>query len=220
MTTYILLKLAHIVAFVYWLGGDLGTYLSSRHVVDPKLTPAQRATALKIMLACDQGPKLCMPLIFAIGYSMSTHMQFIVLPVFVEVLVWIVCLAWFANVNYLYFTQNAQSKQRLSVIDFWFRIGVVTALVAWGASGLLSDATIRGDWLAVKILVFAALVSCGIYIRLQLKPFGGAFGELMTKGSNAKVESTLSDSLARCRPAVYLIWAGLIFNAALGLHLF
>ena len=219
MTTYLTLKLLHLLAFVYWLGGDLGTFFASRFVVDPKLSPAQRHTALKIMLGCDQGPKLCMPLIFAIGYSMSTQLSFIVAPAMLEVAVWLVCLAWFANVNWLYFTQNVAAKAKVSQFDLWFRVAVVTGLVILGLLSLTGENLIKAPWLAVKVLIFAALVACGIYIRIQLKPFVAAFGQLMTKGSSPEVETGLSGSLKRVRPAVYLIWIGLILNAALGLHL-
>lgn len=219
MSYYLTLKLLHILAFVYWLGGDLGTFFSSRYVVDPRLTPAQRHTALKIMLGCDQGPKLCMPLIFAIGFSMSTHMNFIAASALAEVAVWMVCLAWFANVNYLYFTQNAAAKARISQLDLYFRVAVVMGLAALALTSIVGNGPINAGWLAAKILIFAGLVACGIYIRLQLKPFVAAFGQLMTQGSSADVEQTLDRSLGRCRPAVYLIWAGLIANAALGLHL-
>lgn len=219
MTTYLSLKLLHLVAMIYWLGGDLGTFYSSRYVVDPQLSPAQRHTALKIMLGCDQGPKLCMPLIFALGFSMSTQLSYIVVPALVTIVVWIVALLWFANVNYLYFTQNLAAKARLTKIDLWFRVIVVLGLLVAGISALVSESFIRADWLALKILIFAVLVACGIYIRLQLKPFVSAFGQLMTQGSSPEIEQVLSRSLARCRPAVYLIWTGLLVNAALGIHL-
>ncbi len=219
MSAFLTLKLLHIVAMVYWLGGDLGTYFSSRFVVDPRLSPAQRHTALKIMLGCDQGPKLCMPLIFALGFSMSTMLGYITVPGAVTAAVWLVALLWFANVNYLYFTQNMAAKTRMSQIDLWFRVCVVLGLSIAGIAALAGNSLIGPDWLALKILIFAALVACGIYIRIQLKPFVAAFGQLMAAGSSPQVEQTLSRALGRCRPAVYLIWVGLLVNAALGLHL-
>ncbi len=219
MSFYLSLKLLHILAFVYWLGGDLGTFFSSRFVVDDRLSPAQRGTALKIMLGCDQGPKLAMPLIFALGYSMSMQLDYIVAPGWSEVLVWLIALLWFANVNYLYFTQNMAAKARLSRIDLSFRVAMVAGLVCAAVLALLGDSAIGPDWLALKILIFAALVACGIYIRIQLKPFVAAFTQLMTQGSSPEVEGTLNQALGRCRPAVYLIWIGLILNAALGIHL-
>lgn len=219
MSTYLALKLLHLLAFVYWLGGDLGTYLSSRHVVDARLTPAQRQIALKIMLACDQGPKLAMPLIFALGFHMAAQMGFLSAPATAIAAVWLVALAWFANVNYLYFTDNAAVKARMTSLDLGFRVLVVLLLLGLGLHALFAPSFIRADWLAAKILIFAGLVACGIYIRIQLEPFGAAFGRLMAQGSSDEVEQILSRALARCRPAVYLIWAGLVAAAVLGLHL-
>lgn len=219
MSTILALKLAHLLAFVYWLGGDLGTFYSSRFVVDDKLSPAQRATALKIMLGCDQGPKLAMPLIFALGFSLATQMGYFSAPAAVSAAVWLLALAWFANVNYLFFTANEAAKARLSQIDLWFRVLVVLLLAGLALATLAGTGPFGPGWLALKILIFAALVACGIWIRIQLRPFGAAFGRLLAEGSSPEVESTLNRSIARCRPAVYLIWLGLIANAALGLHL-
>ena len=220
MTFYLVLKLLHVIGFVYWLGGDLGTFFSSRFVVDPKLTPAQRATALKIMLGCDQGPKLAMPLMFALGYTLAHHGGFLAAPMWTELAVWIVALGWFCNVNWLYFTHDAAAKAKVAQFDLYFRCAVIVALLAYGGAGLAVAAAIAAPWVAVKILVFAGLVACGVYIRIGLKPFVSAFGALMGKGSSPEVEAALSGSIARVRPAVYLIWAGLTFEAAVGLHLF
>ena len=96
---------------------------------------------------------------------------------------------------------------------------MVLGLAIAGIGSLLGEGFIKADWLSLKVLIFALMVSCGIYIRLQLKPFVVAFGALMTKGSSPEVEATLTRALARCRPAVYLIWVGLVAAAALGLHL-
>jgi hypothetical protein len=219
MTGYLVLKLLHVLALVYWLGGDLGTFFASRFVIDPKLNPGQRAIALKIMLGCDQGPKLCMPLIFACGFDMASSIGLIPGGPALSGAVWLIALLWFANVNYLYFTQNKAAKARIGRIDLWFRVLVVLVLGGVALTALLSGAFIPARWLAAKVLVFAALVACGIYIRLRLKPFVPAFTRLMTEGSTPELEQTMSTSLSACRPAVYLIWIGLVFNTALGLHL-
>jgi hypothetical protein len=219
VTSYLSLKLLHILALVYWLGGDLGTFLSSRYVVDASLTPAQRQIALRIMLGCDQGPKLSMPLIFAIGYSMAGLAEVFIAPAWLTAAVWTTSLLWFANVNYLYFAKNLPLKARLTQIDLWFRVVLVVALLAIALKALITKQPFHADWLATKIIVFAALVACGIYIRLQLKPFVAAFVQLQSSGSTPAVEQTLTRSLARCRPAVFLIWLGLLLNSAIGLHL-
>ena len=46
---YTLLLYVHVLALVYWLGGDLGTFLSSRHVLRSDLGVESRQTAFKIL---------------------------------------------------------------------------------------------------------------------------------------------------------------------------
>jgi hypothetical protein len=55
---YTLLLYVHVLALVYWLGGDLGTFLSSRHVLRSDLGVESRQTAFKILMECDMGPRL------------------------------------------------------------------------------------------------------------------------------------------------------------------
>ncbi|WP_372865702.1 hypothetical protein, partial [Spongiibacter sp.] len=69
---YLLVKYLHIIGFVYWLGGDLGTFLSSRYLVNRNIGNEARLVATKIMLACDQGPKLAMPMMFALGVHLGS----------------------------------------------------------------------------------------------------------------------------------------------------
>ncbi len=219
MNEYLLLKFAHLIAFVYWLGGDLGTFLASRYVVNRDCSPEARAVALKIMLACDQGPKMGMPLILPFGVHMASISGLMPLPLWGLALVWLVAAVWLGNVLVLYFNEGKPFTAVLGRFDLWFRIAVVLGLVAYAIAGLLDDNLIRVDWLSWKLIIFAALVSCGILIRINLKPFGPAFMRLMTEGPSDAVNDALQNSVARCRPWVWAIWAGLFVNAAIGLHI-
>lgn len=219
MTEYLLLQFIHILAFVYWLGGDLGTFLASRYVVDQKLGVEARTVALKIMLACDQGPKLSMPLILPVGVQMASISGLMPLPPWALVLMWLVAALWLTNVLVLYFNEGKAFIARLGHIDLVFRLVIVAGLVFFAVLGLLDRAPILADWLAWKILVFAALVGCGIAIRIHLKPFGPAFTRLVTEGTSNEVNDIMAACVARCRPFVWVIWLGLLANAAIGIHL-
>jgi hypothetical protein len=219
MDYYFALKYAHIIAFVYWLGGDLGTFFSSRQVVRSDIGVEARQVALKIMLACDQGPKLAMPAIFALGFQMAVSMQILLAPVWVTALVWLACLYWFCNVLVLYFNEGKPFTARLSQIDFGFRLVVIALLLLSAAHGLAGGSWLVADWVAWKMLVFAALVACGVMIRLNLKPFGPAFVSLVSEGPSEQANAVLEQSVDRCKPWVWAIWAGLFLNAAIGVHL-
>jgi hypothetical protein len=219
MNEYLLLKLLHIIAFVYWLGGDLGTFLASREVVNRELSPESRHIALKIMLACDMGPKLAMPLILPLGLHLAFLGGVINPPAWVLGLAWLACLYWFSVVLILYLNEGKPFTARLSQLDFYFRILMVLVLIGYAGTALLTDKWISADWAAWKILVFGAMVACGIAIRINLKPFVPAFGTMMANGASETTDSAMENSIQRCRPFVWCIWAGLFVNAALGVHL-
>lgn len=219
MNEYLLLKFAHVIAFVYWLGGDLGTFIASRYVVDDRIGSEARAIALKIMLACDQGPKLAMPLILPLGIHMAVISGLMQIPAWALILVWLLAAVWLGNVLILYFNEGKPFTRRLSKADLVFRIAVVIALSGLALTGFGEASLIGATWVSWKLLVFAALVACGIAIRINLKPFVPAFVKLMSEGPSESVNAAMRDSVARCQPFVWTIWAGLFLNAAIGLHL-
>ena len=219
MSTYLLLKFAHLLAFVYWLGGDLGTFLASRQVVDSSNSPQARSVALKIMLACDMGPKLAMPIILPLGVQMAAITGMAILPTWGMPLLWLITAVWFVMVAALYFREGQPIAARLAVVDLYFRIAVALGLLAWGVAELVGGYALAADWLAIKLVIFALMVACGIGIRLQLRPFGPAFASMLADGPSLASDQAMQQSIARCRPFVWAIWAGLFINAALGLHL-
>ena len=96
---------------------------------------------------------------------------------------------------------------------------VVVAIAGYAGGALFLDSWIAADWFAWKMLLFAVLVCCGLLIRIRLRPFVVAFGQLMSAGPSPEVNDALRSTLSRVRPFVYLIWVGLLLNAAIGLHL-
>ncbi len=219
MNEYLLLKFAHVLALVYWLGGDLGTFLSSRQVINRELSPQSRQVALKIMLACDMGPKLAMPLIFAIGLHMAWLSGMLDPGGAGVALAWAVALYWFTVVLVLSLSEGKPFTIALSKLDFYFRIVVALAILAYATNVLVSGPGGAADWAAWKLIIFAALVGCGIAIRIHLKPFLPAFIELMSRGASETGNRIMEKSIAHCRPFVWCIWAGLFLNTALGVHL-
>jgi hypothetical protein len=221
MSSFLLLKYAHLIAFVYWLGGDLGTFIASRQVVNDKLSAQSRQVALKIMLACDMGPKLAMPAILPLGLHLASLSGALPVSPAIVTAAWLVGAYWFTVVLVLFLNEGKPFTQKLSQVDLYFRIAVVLVLLGWVAMLTLSGQ--GAGWAQAKVVIFALMVCCGIAIRINLKPFVPAFVQMMSSGDEASTvnaaNATMARSIARCRPFVWLIWAGLFTSAALGIHL-
>jgi uncharacterized membrane protein len=219
MSIYLWIKFAHILAFVYWLGGDLGTFFGSRYVVDASKSKDARAMALKIMMACDQGPKIAMPLIFPLGMEMAISLGFMQVIPLIQWMIWIIALVWCWNVNYLYFSTNVSAKKLISRFDFYLRITMVLAIVVFATMDLLDQSLIQAEWLSYKMLIFALMVVFGLLVRIALKNFPADFRLLMIEGPNDALNARLRRQMKLEKPWVWGIWAGLFANAMIGIHL-
>lgn len=216
MTEIALLKLGHLLCLVYWLGADLGVFYSSYFLVDDKLSTETRVSMAKLLFALDQAPRICMPLILAFGVHLAWRLGMWAIPGSVIAATWAVCLGWLAMVLTLHF--RGHGAKRLTAFDYSFRVVVIGGLAAYAIYAITGEH--MATWLAIKLLVFAGLVACGLMVRRGLRPFGPAFAALVQDRATAADNAAIRDSLANTRPFVVAIWVGLLINTALGVHLF
>ncbi|MFC9971098.1 hypothetical protein ACFVH6_09380 [Spirillospora sp. NPDC127200] len=217
--------LLHLVLFVFWLGGDLGVFYSSRYVLRPDLAPAARATALNVMSGLDLGPKICLVLFLPSGVTLMAlephGARMFGAPAFTAwqlALVWAFSLAWLAATVV---DHRAHGRFRwVRRADWAVRTGLVAALAVVALYTLLAarpfGVTTDPRWLGGKLALYTLALACGLGIRLTLRPFGPAFGALMAGGSTPEAERVLKRSVDGCLPWVFGIWASVLAAAALG----
>ena len=197
MTSYLAIKYLHLILFAYWLGGDLGTFLASRQVANAELSPESRRTALRIMLACDMGPKLAMPLVLPTGLHMAASGA--LLPVSTAALapVWVICLCWFAWVLTIYLKEGGALGGRLTRFDLYFRIALIALLLAWIAS-LAAVARLRsGSCTAAHFHIAGGIAP---WNKVQPENFQAGFrANACSEGaSREKTKRRMRVSLKRC----------------------
>lgn len=211
------LKLLHLLCFVYWLGGDLGTFYASHFVARRDLTPAARAVAAKIMMGADLAPRVCMPLTLASGVHLALLSGHLAAPVEAAAAVWALCALWLAGVLRLHHAERGRTAW-LVQLDFAWRVLLVAVLGAVALAALLGAGPVAQPWLGLKLLCYTATVVCGLMIRVRIRPFGPAFARLVAQGADDAGDRDIATSLAAARPYVVLIWGLLLLSAATGIH--
>ncbi|WP_067701424.1 hypothetical protein [Nocardia jejuensis] len=217
--------LLHLVLFVFWLGGDLGVFYSSRFVINPNLTPAARAAALGIMSGLDLGPKVCLVLFLPSGVTLmataphgASVFGIALFPWWFVAAVWVFAAVWLALTVIAHRTHGRIAA--VTRADLAIRIVVIASLAAAGLYTVLAaepfGVTTHPRWLGAKILLYTLAIAAGLGIRMTLRPFGPAFGALVSTGSTAQLEHTLRRSVNGCLPYVWLIWGSVLGAAALG----
>ncbi len=219
MNIFLILKLIHVLLFAFWLGTDMGTYYSSKFVVNPKLTPGQRTTALNILLGCDLGPRIAMPLVMPTGLHMAALMGIANISDLGLVIIWALSILWLVLVLALHFSKNEVQKKKLKNFDFWIRPVLVVFIGGFAIYNLSNPVYLEAPFLNYKLLVLCGLILCGLGIRKQLAKFTPAFVDLVTGNEKPDTNDIMKKRMNNCLPYVYGIWAGTIACAALGLHL-
>jgi heme/copper-type cytochrome/quinol oxidase subunit 4 len=215
-TAHTLALTAHLLLFAWWLGGDLGVFYSSGRVVDASQPRAARLMAGRIMLALDVVPRICMSLMLTVSALLAETVG-IPHPAWQKVAVLLLGPAWLALVLFLHLREGSAAAplvRRLDLVLRWTVIAAVVASATWSlASGRLAD----HPWLAAKLYLFAFLVICGLMIRRGLPPFIAGYAALAAGRETPASDRAMAASLARMRPWVLAIWAGLVASAVLGI---
>lgn len=217
MNEYVFLKLAHLLLFVYWLGADIGVFYSARYVRNRALSSEARQVAVKIMGWIDQIPRYCLVLMLPVGYTLARDIGVVQLPDRFMVVLWVVALAWLCMVWAIHHWQGTPRAERLRKIDLGWRVTLSLGLV-WDAwQGFRGTGHLFADWIEIKFLLFAALIFCGIMIRIFGKPIGPALRQVLSTGSTPELEADIARGFGRTRPFVLAIWALLLIAAWVGI---
>ena len=217
MTEYVLLKLAHLLLFVYWLGADIGVFYAARFVRDPTQSLEARKMAVRIMGWIDQIPRYCLVLMLPVGYTLARQLGLVELPTIGMVILWVIGFAWLWMVWAIHHYQGTPRAERWRSIDLVWRVILVAGLLWDAMQGLRGTGHILVDWLSIKFALFALLIACGIMIRVFGKPIGPALRQVLATGSTPELEADIARGFSRTRPFVLGIWGLLLCAAAVGI---
>jgi hypothetical protein len=204
------LTLLHILVFVYWLGGDLGVFYSSTILTDPKTSPQGRIIAAKVLSQVDMAPRTAMILTLPTGLTLAAQVGYLSIGVPWLMGIWLLGLGWLALAWNIHL-KHLPPSSLLRKADLLVRCGLIIAIVAWAALGVLPL------FLALKLGVLASTIALGLLIRRALAPFGAAFGAMVAHGPTAETDQIIAKCLNQSRPAVVGIWALLLVAALLGI---
>ncbi|MCP5360401.1 MAG: hypothetical protein R3E75_03185 [Steroidobacteraceae bacterium] len=215
--SYFLLKLAHILLFVYWLGGDIGVFYSAFQVRDRHLSADGRRTALKILVWVDQIPRYCLVLMLPVGYTLALRLGVVRMPSSFVVILWAVALVWLWAVWAIHHYQGTALGERVRRTDLVWRYVLLFGLLFDAWRGFSGQGHLLVDWISLKFLLFAAMLFCGIMIRTLGKPSAPALRQIFTTGSTPELEAIVQRTAARTRPFVLGIWVLLVIAAYVGI---
>lgn len=209
-----LFALIHVLVFVYWLGGDLGAFYTSRFLTQPNVPADRRLMAAKVVGDVDMAPRTALILALPTGLLLAQSKGWLPLGWPIVSGITIAALVWLALAWHLHLKHGAASNT-LRNLDLGIRWLLVFGLGGWAILGLAGSVQLP-LFLALKLLALVGCILLGLFIRAVLKPLGPALMGL--SGPDASTaEADLAATLNRARPLVTGIWVLLLFAAFLGL---
>lgn len=207
--------LLHVLVLVYWLGGDLGAFYASRLVADPDRPAAGRVAAATILLDIDMAPRMALIFAFPTGFALAVARGWIALDFAWVWFAFALAAAW-AGLAWLVHLK-AGPVVLLRRMDTAIRYAALFGLAGSAVTALIGVYQLPA-FIAVKWLLLAFAIGCGLMIRRALAPFGPAFARLAAGEAGAAENAAIAASLADAKLYVLTLWAALIAAAVLGVY--
>ena len=208
--------LLHLLLFAYWLGGDIGVFYSSGFAINPKLSRGSRQAAGTIMMNLDLIPRLCLSLMLTVG-GILTHYYGIEHPLWQMIGIILLGPIWTFALIYIHFNEGTDLVKKMTKIDYYFRwIMVFTLIASVTYAFIYTDRLAENPWVGAKLIVFAALIFCGIMIRKYIGGFITGIHNIVKDNINEADDIAMAASLAKARIFVLTIWFLLFVEVWIG----
>ena len=214
------LRWLHIIAMVYWLGGEWGVFQTSYNVINRALGLDERRrhmeTAHRIDILARTGILLLFPLGFHMGVVWGIHDY----DGWWLVGLWAAFAAWLSLTWSAFIHRETDRGLLLTRVDERLRYAFIPLLVAIALSSLLGYGPFRSAdgqlWFSAKVLVYGMLLVIGLYLRFVMREWTELFRALAQNPDDAGAEATLDRSIRRARTIAYVYWVGIASVAFLG----
>ena len=95
---------------------------------------------------------------------------------------------------------------------------MIVLLIIAGAASLTSGGPVREGWIALKLLVYAALLGVGLWLRTVIAGWRVGFQRLRAGDQGPDIAAIFDSSLRRSRWVAWLFWALIVTMAWLGIN--
>ncbi len=205
-----ILRWVHILAMVYWLGGEWGVFQTSYHVTNPALSLDERKrhmeTAYRIDILARTGIVLLLPL----GLHMGKIYGFVPLLDGAGVWwMWLFFAVWLAMTWTAFIKRETDIGIAVTKAEEWLRYPLIAALLvtsfmAFAGAGPIETGP-RNLWYPAKMALYAFALCIGLFLRFVMRGWTTRF-RVLAAGPDIFQEAALAREIGLARVAAYVYW--------------
>ena len=206
----------HVSLFVYAIGGDIAVYYLGKYITRDDLSLDERLRVREIRLVVDMSARISLVLLLAVGFTLAVPYNSPISGPWL-VLFWFADLAWLALVWMIHLKRGTNLGNQLKQVDIRIRYIVAASMIGFGGYCLFAGGPISAGWLATKIILYGVIIINGIWIRMIIARWQGAF-ELVRAGGDDRVrgERLMKEIQAATNKAAFSIWVLVMLMALIG----
>jgi len=209
MTAFDAWKYLHILVFVFWIGTDLGVFLSAKKSTDPKLSFETRYLLLHMALRIELLPRTMWKAALPLGVMLSESLGLIHIGTAGLIATWTFSIAWWAVSMYGAYHYDKPVGHQFAKVTNVLTGTVGVALIGVAISSLLGQGPVETDasWLSWKIGLYG-LINLMVIVMIRIfDPLGMAFGRLAVEGSTPEIEGIIAGVMDRSAVIIWVTYA-------------
>jgi hypothetical protein len=208
MDPYLSWKYLHILMFVFWVGTDMGVFLSCKKATDPKLPIDARFLLLHMALRIELLPRTMWKAALPLGVTLSAEMDLISVTAAGMAAVWIFSIAWWAlsMTGAWYYDKpigHTLTKINNAVTGI---VGLVLIFAAFSSAAGNGPFVADASWLHWKVGIYGGINLMIVAMLYVFDPMGIAFGRLAVEGSTPEIETTITTIMDRATVTIWLTY--------------
>lgn len=217
-----LLRWVHILAMVYWLGGEWGVFQTSYNVTNSALSLEERKRHMETAYRIDILARTGIVLLFPLGLHMGKLYGFV--PVLEStgalLAMWLFFLTWLGMTWAAFIKRETDAGIKITRTEELLRYPLIALIAVFSLMALMGSGPVQSGagtyWYPAKMLLYAFTLCIGLFLRFVMRQWTVYFRALAA-GPDAAIQAKLDKEIAQARIAAYIYWitiAGICFLGA------
>lgn len=168
--SYPLILWAHVLVMGYWLGSELVINALTHYIArTTSLSGAERMRLWDFLLDVDQHVRNAMIMSVPLGFTLAAILGLVPIEGVWMWALWIFSALWFWFMWLVHWRRKTPEGAVLARWDWRLRYVLIAFFAGSALWSLATGGPYPTHWLALKVLLFAGTMVCGIFVRHYIR---------------------------------------------------